>query len=116
MALAPCLIGYGAIARRLHSDEATLREGNQYLKWIENYVADDYTEAVRLGSGKSTTASLTRSCTNFKFGRTTGETYAKGITQSHGGVNPDLYASDRIGDPFLGYGVERPEGVIQSVV
>ncbi|CAI7579527.1 Phosphomethylpyrimidine kinase type-1 [Penicillium manginii] len=50
MALAPCLIGYGAIARRLHSDEATLREGNQYLKWIENYVADDYTEAVRLGS------------------------------------------------------------------
>ncbi|KAF7713371.1 Hydroxymethylpyrimidine/phosphomethylpyrimidine kinase 2 [Penicillium ucsense] len=50
MALAPCLIGYGAIARRLHADKNTLREGNQYWKWIENYVADDYTEAVRLGS------------------------------------------------------------------
>lgn len=51
MALAPCLIGYGAIARRLYSDESTPREGNQYWKWIENYIADDYTEAVRLGSG-----------------------------------------------------------------
>ncbi|KAJ5087518.1 heme oxygenase-like multi-helical [Penicillium angulare] len=50
MALAPCLIGYGAIAKRLHSDKGTLREGNNYWKWIENYVADDYSEAVRLGS------------------------------------------------------------------
>ncbi|KAJ5666910.1 hypothetical protein N7462_011319 [Penicillium macrosclerotiorum] len=50
MALAPCLIGYGAIARRLYSEENTLREGNQYWKWIENYVAEDYSEAVRLGS------------------------------------------------------------------
>lgn len=52
MALAPCLIGYGAIARRLYSEEGTMRKGNQYWKWIENYVAEDYTEAVRLGSGK----------------------------------------------------------------
>lgn len=52
MALAPCLIGYGAIAQRLHGDKETLREGNRYWKWIENYVADDYTEAVRLGSGE----------------------------------------------------------------
>lgn len=52
MALAPCLIGYGAIAKRLHSDKGTLREGNKYWKWIENYVAEDYAEAVRLGSGK----------------------------------------------------------------
>ncbi|KAJ5599646.1 hypothetical protein N7450_000713 [Penicillium hetheringtonii] len=50
MALAPCLIGYGAIARRLYSEEGTIRKGNQYWKWIENYVAEDYTEAVRLGS------------------------------------------------------------------
>ncbi|KAJ5724628.1 hypothetical protein N7493_006356 [Penicillium malachiteum] len=50
MALAPCLIGYGAIAGRLFSEEKTLREGNRYWKWIENYVADDYAEAVRLGS------------------------------------------------------------------
>jgi thiaminase len=52
MALAPCLIGYGAIARRLYTEEGTVREGNRYWKWIENYVAEDYTEAVRLGSGK----------------------------------------------------------------
>ncbi|KAA8650584.1 hypothetical protein EYZ11_003539 [Aspergillus tanneri] len=50
VALAPCLIGYGAIAQRLYCEKETLREGNRYWKWIENYVADDYTEAVRLGS------------------------------------------------------------------
>ncbi|RHZ63973.1 putative thiamine biosynthesis protein (Thi-4) [Aspergillus thermomutatus] len=54
MALAPCLIGYGAIAKRLHTEKHTLREGNRYWQWIENYVAEDYTEAVRLGSGKDT--------------------------------------------------------------
>lgn len=53
MALAPCLIGYGAIAKRLHTEEETQRNDNQYWKWIENYVADDYSEAVRLGSGKA---------------------------------------------------------------
>lgn len=52
MALAPCLIGYGAIAKRLYSEEQTLRTGNRYWKWIENYVAEDYTEAVQLGTGK----------------------------------------------------------------
>lgn len=52
VALAPCLIGYGAIAQRLYAEEKTLREGNRYFKWIENYVAEDYTEAVRLGSGR----------------------------------------------------------------
>ncbi|EAL93369.1 thiamin biosynthesis protein (Thi-4), putative [Aspergillus fumigatus A1163] len=50
MALAPCLIGYGAIAKRLYTEKETLREGNRYWRWIENYVAEDYTEAVRLGS------------------------------------------------------------------
>lgn len=52
MALAPCLLGYGAVAKMLQADSATLREGNTYWPWIENYVADDYVEAVRLGSGK----------------------------------------------------------------
>ncbi|KAK2813611.1 hypothetical protein FQN50_000006 [Emmonsiellopsis sp. PD_5] len=50
VALSPCLIGYGQIAKRLHSDENTVRMGNKYWKWIENYVADDYAEAVRKGS------------------------------------------------------------------
>jgi thiaminase len=53
MSMAPCLIGYGDIAKRLHSDPKTKRDGNIYWKWIENYVADDYTEAVRVGCGKS---------------------------------------------------------------
>lgn len=51
MALAPCLLGYGAVAKMLHAHAATVREGNTYWDWIENYNADDYVEAVRLGSG-----------------------------------------------------------------
>lgn len=53
IALAPCLLGYGEIAKRLHADSKTKREGNIYWKWIENYVADDYVEAVNVGRGKS---------------------------------------------------------------
>jgi thiaminase II len=52
VALAPCLIGYGQIAKRLYSDAKTVREGNRYWKWIENYAAEDYTEAVELGVGE----------------------------------------------------------------
>ncbi|PQE16747.1 hypothetical protein CJF30_00003453 [Rutstroemia sp. NJR-2017a BBW] len=51
MSMAPCLIGYGEIAKRLHADPKTKREGNIYWKWIENYVADDYVAAVNVGSG-----------------------------------------------------------------
>ncbi|KAI9846499.1 MAG: hypothetical protein M1837_003919 [Sclerophora amabilis] len=50
VAFAPCLLGYGAIAKRLHDDPKTVREGNRYFKWIENYVAEDYTNAVKIGS------------------------------------------------------------------
>ncbi|KAJ0302874.1 hypothetical protein COL516b_006918 [Colletotrichum fioriniae] len=50
MALAPCLLGYGAVAKQLHGDVKTKREENTYWKWIENYVADDYVGAVRTGS------------------------------------------------------------------
>ncbi|KAG5981799.1 hypothetical protein E4U55_002552 [Claviceps digitariae] len=51
MALAPCLLGYGAVAKMLHAHELTRRdEGNIYWPWIQNYVADDYFEAVKLGS------------------------------------------------------------------
>lgn len=52
IAMAPCLIGYGVIARRLYDDPTTKREGNIYWKWIETYVADDFAEAVRDGSGE----------------------------------------------------------------
>ena len=50
-AMFPCLLGYGVIAKRLISDPETVRDGNPYTKWIENYVAEDYQEAVRLGTG-----------------------------------------------------------------
>ncbi|KIW56045.1 phosphomethylpyrimidine kinase, variant [Exophiala xenobiotica] len=51
MALAPCLLGYGETARRLYTDpeSKTGEQGNKYWRWVENYVADDYTEAVRVG-------------------------------------------------------------------
>ena len=52
IALAPCLIGYGEIAKRLYADPGTKREGNIYWKWIQNYVAEDYVEAVNVGSGR----------------------------------------------------------------
>lgn len=52
VALSPCLIGYGAIAKKLHCDENTALTGNRYWKWIDNYVAEDYVKAVEAGSGK----------------------------------------------------------------
>lgn len=54
IALAPCLLGYAAVAKMLHGDSTTVREGNLYWDWIENYVADDYVQAVRTGSGEYT--------------------------------------------------------------
>ncbi|KAI1808501.1 Phosphomethylpyrimidine kinase-domain-containing protein [Daldinia bambusicola] len=50
IALAPCLLGYGAIAKQLHGDPRTKTEGNTYWKWIMNYIAEDYVEAVATGS------------------------------------------------------------------
>jgi thiaminase len=51
IALLPCLIGYGIIARQLYDDPNTLREGNKYWKWIETYVAEDYLDAMQVGRG-----------------------------------------------------------------
>ncbi len=52
VSFAPCLIGYAVIARRLYDDPSTVREGNIYWKWIENYTDTDYTTAVKVGSGE----------------------------------------------------------------
>ncbi|KAL2400994.1 Hydroxymethylpyrimidine/phosphomethylpyrimidine kinase THI21 [Exophiala dermatitidis] len=51
VALAPCLIGYGETAKRLVGDKErkTTEQGNRYWRWVENYVAEDYQEAVRVG-------------------------------------------------------------------
>lgn len=53
VAMAPCLLGYGALAKLLHDDPNSKREDNLYWEWIENYVADNYTAAVKTGSGKT---------------------------------------------------------------
>ncbi|KAL6706591.1 ATP-dependent RNA helicase dbp2 [Coniothyrium glycines] len=50
IALLPCLIGYGIIAKRLFEDPKTIRQDNQYWKWIENYVNEDYVGAMIRGS------------------------------------------------------------------
>lgn len=42
VALAPCIVGYGEIGRRLADDPATLRDGNPYADWIDMYASDDY--------------------------------------------------------------------------
>ena len=52
VALAPCLLGYGVIAKQLHGDINSKRDDtNPYWAWIKNYIADDYVSAVRTGSG-----------------------------------------------------------------
>ncbi len=42
VALAPCTVGYGEVARRILADPATVIEGNPYRSWIETYGAADY--------------------------------------------------------------------------
>ncbi|MCJ1484831.1 hypothetical protein MMC06_005004 [Schaereria dolodes] len=50
IALAPCLIGYGAIAQRLYDDPRSLNGSeNRYWHWVENYVAEDYVKTVTTG-------------------------------------------------------------------
>ena len=44
VALAPCVVGYGEIGRRLADDSATRRAGNPYLAWIEMYAGAEYQE------------------------------------------------------------------------
>lgn len=59
VALAPCLIGYGVVGERLgegleveggEGDGVAREEASYYRRWIENYVAEDYKEAVRKGT------------------------------------------------------------------
>jgi len=48
VALAPCVVGYAEIARRLTADPATnLSDDNLYKQWIEAYAGDDYQELAR---------------------------------------------------------------------
>jgi hypothetical protein len=51
ISLLPCLLGYKVIARRLKGlqESKPPKVPNRYLTWINNYVAQDYTEAVEEG-------------------------------------------------------------------
>ncbi len=51
IALAPCTIGYGVVAKHLYDDPQSRKEGNHYWSWIQNYVAEDYMTAVKASSG-----------------------------------------------------------------
>ncbi|MDP6352131.1 MAG: thiaminase II [Alphaproteobacteria bacterium] len=42
VALAPCVIGYGEIGRRLAADPATRRTNNPYADWIDMYAGTEY--------------------------------------------------------------------------
>ncbi|KAM0541490.1 hypothetical protein ACHAPJ_013225 [Fusarium lateritium] len=48
---APCLLGYGVVARALLNDPLSVRmeQGNKYRRWIGNYVAEDSVEGERKG-------------------------------------------------------------------
>ena len=54
IAMFPCLLGYHHIAKRLSllQDPTVPRNANRYSQWIDNYIADDYTQAVGKGTGK----------------------------------------------------------------
>ncbi|EDU51508.1 multifunctional protein thiED [Pyrenophora tritici-repentis Pt-1C-BFP] len=52
IALLPCLIGYGIIAKRLYEDPSSVRVGSRYWIWIEQYVADEYRQAMMRGNGE----------------------------------------------------------------
>lgn len=47
VALAPCVMGYGEIGRRLASDPDTRRGSNPFGPWIEMYAGDDYQSVAR---------------------------------------------------------------------
>lgn len=47
VALAPCVVGYGEIGRRLVDDPRTTLEGNPYRDWIEMYAGEEYQEVAR---------------------------------------------------------------------
>ena len=55
ISLLPCLLGYGQIAGRLKAEQKANppTKAKRYQTWIDNYVAEDYTTAVKTGCGKA---------------------------------------------------------------
>ena len=46
-ALAPCILGYAAIAAERITDPATRLEGNRYREWLEMYAGTEYRDLAR---------------------------------------------------------------------
>jgi thiaminase II len=51
ISLLPCLLGYGEAAQHLYNDPQSVKteQGNKYWRWVENYVAEDYQQAITTG-------------------------------------------------------------------
>ncbi|KAK4226097.1 Rapamycin-insensitive companion of mTOR, N-term-domain-containing protein [Podospora fimiseda] len=79
ISMAPCLLGYGAIAKHLHTSPQSKRDGNVYWTWIENYVADDYLLAVKTGSDLGLTNGVCAGTKNYM------SSYGGGYSGSRGG-------------------------------
>jgi thiaminase (transcriptional activator TenA) len=47
VALAPCIVGYAAIAAERIADPATRLDGNPYREWLERYAGADYQSLAR---------------------------------------------------------------------
>lgn len=98
MSLAPCLLGYGAAATRLRAQYADKHDGNKYWKWIENYVADDYQQAVKIGSGTSSVFEVSVFLTGSSIDR---EAHDKAIAIKSGGAGGNLRTCYRDGGAVL---------------
>ncbi len=61
VALAPCVVGYGEIGRRLGADPATRRDGNPYVSWIDMYSSAEYQEVARAAVAQLERAAARRS-------------------------------------------------------
>lgn len=92
----PCLLGYHHIARRLHSiqDPTKPKNANRYRQWIDNYVADDYTQAVSAGTGMFPSYGEGRKwiLTLDSAGR---EQHIQAVATENRGAGQDLYACDQ---------------------
>lgn len=94
IAMAPCLLGYGAIAKRLHADPRSKREGNIYWTWIENYVAEDYVTAVKTGSGECNSSLHSARMADSRQ-RASRETCGASKPRADRGAGQDLYPRDK---------------------
>lgn len=92
----PCLVGYRDIARKIHDDPKTVREGNRYWKWVLNYVSNDFSSAVNKATGKyRPSEQLNRYFNRSQIHSTRGETCSSTISATNRGACEDISALDK---------------------